>query len=135
MPHLQEKVKADHAARQAEKRYVQMQQDIHHLLQMSAAANASRARYQGWPPQTPLQVTLPEASAPRYASAFRPPATNPAFTPAHISPLQYAASIAVGGHAPPSAVPASMPLSTLALPHQDDQSRLTHHDLSNALGL
>ena len=45
----QEKVKVDHAVCQAEERYVQMQQDIHHLLQMSAAANASRARYQGWP--------------------------------------------------------------------------------------
>ena len=82
----QEKVKTDHAVRQAEKRYVQMQQDIHHLLQMSAAANASRARYQGWPLQTPPQVTPPEASAPRYASTFRPPATNPAFMPVHISP-------------------------------------------------
>ena len=45
----QEKVKVDHAARQAKERYVQMQQDIHHLLQMSTAADASRARYQGWP--------------------------------------------------------------------------------------
>ena len=52
----QEKVKADHAACQAKERYVQMQQDIHHLLQMSAAADASRARYQGWPLQAPPQV-------------------------------------------------------------------------------
>ena len=35
-----------------------MQQDIHHLLQMSVSANASRARYQGWTQQAPPQVVL-----------------------------------------------------------------------------